>query len=214
VVRRFAGAVFDLNGTLVDDLAFHFEAWRAFARPRGITLDDAFLQSINGLKNEDIFPKILGRAVSREELAVLEREKEGRYRDLYRPHLAPVRGAVALLDRLRGEGVKLALASSAPPENRALVIEGLGWERRFDAVIASEGLPGKPAPDVFLAAAKELAVAPAECVVFEDAVNGVRAAVAAGMVVVGITTTVDAVTLRSAGASTTAAHFDEVPWPP
>jgi beta-phosphoglucomutase len=210
----FRAAVFDLNGTLVDDLRFHFDAWRAFAEKHDVTLDDAFLQSINGLKNEDIFPKILGRAVPADELRALECEKEERYRDLYRPHLAPLRGANELLERLHAEGVKLAVASSAPPENRALVIEGLGWQKRFDAVVASEGLPGKPAPDVFLAAARELGVAPAECVVFEDAVNGVRAAVAAGMRVVGITTTVDAATLRSAGAAITAAHFDEVSWPP
>jgi beta-phosphoglucomutase len=208
------GAIFDLNGTLVDDLRYHFDAWRAFARTHDITLDDAFLQSINGLKNEDIFPKILGRAVPPDELRALEREKEERYRDLYRPHLAPLRGANELLDRLHAAGVKLAFASSAPPDNRALVIEGLGWQQRFDIVVASEGLPGKPAPDVFLAAAKQLDVAPNECVVFEDAVNGVRAAVAAGMKVVGITSTVDAATLRSAGAAITAAHFDEVAWPP
>lgn len=208
------GAIFDLNGTLVDDLSFHFDAWREFAKRHDVTLDDAFLQSINGLKNEDIFPKILGRAVDRDELRALEDEKEGRYRDLYRPHLAPLRGAEALLDRLHREGVKLAVASSAPPENRALVIDGLGWQTRFDAIVASEGLKGKPAPDIFLAAARELGVEPRECVAFEDAVNGVRAAVAAGMKVVGITSTVDAETLRSAGAAITAAHFDEVPWPP
>lgn len=208
------GAIFDLNGTLVDDLRYHFEAWREFAQRRGLTLDDAFLQSINGLKNEDIFPKILGRSVAPDELAALEAEKEERYRALYRPRLAPLRGASELLDRLRAAGVKLAVASSAPPENRALVIEGLGWETRFDAIVASEGLPGKPAPDVFLHAAKMIGVAAAECVVFEDAVNGVRAAVSAGMRVIGITSTVDADTLRSAGAAMTAAHFDEVPWPP
>lgn len=198
----------------MDDLRFHFDAWRAFARRRGITLDDAFLQSINGLKSEDIFPKILGRAVPAEELRAFEAEKEGEYRELYRPHLAPMRGANEMLDRLRAAGVKLAVASSAPPENRALVIDGLGWDTRFDAIVASEGLPGKPAPDVFLRAAQMLDVAPGACVVFEDAVNGVRAAVAAGMKVVGITSTVDADTLRSAGAAIAAAHFDEVPWPP
>lgn len=203
-----------MNGTLVDDLAFHFDAWRDFAKKRGRTLDDAFLQSINGLKNEDIFPKILGRAVPPDELRALEKEKEERYRELYRPHLAPLRGANEMLERLHVAGVKLAVASSAPPENRALVIDGLGWQERFEAIVASEGLPGKPAPDVFLAAAKEIGVPPNECVVFEDAVNGVRASVAAGMRVVGITSTVDADTLRSAGAAITAAHFDEVPWPP
>lgn len=200
-------AVFDLNGTLVDDLRFHFDAWREFGARHGVTLDDAFLQSINGFKNEDIFPKILGRAVTPDELAELEAEKEGRYRDLYRPHLAPLRGANELLDRLHARGVKLAVASSAPPENRALVIEGLGWQKRFDAIVASEGLRGKPEPDIFLAAAKALAVAPAQCVAFEDAVNGVRAAIAACMKVVGITTTVSAEKLREAGAAITAADF-------
>jgi beta-phosphoglucomutase len=204
---EFRGAIFDLNGTLVDDLRFHFDAWREFGAKHGVTLDDAFLQSINGLKNEDIFPKILGRAVSNDELRELEAEKEERYRALYRPHLEPLRGANELLDRLHRAGVKLAVASSAPPENRALVIEGLGWQERFDAIVASEGLPGKPAPDVFLAAAKAVGVVPSECVVFEDAVNGVRAAVAAGMKVVGITTTVEANTLREAGATITAADF-------
>jgi beta-phosphoglucomutase len=207
LVEALRGAIFDLNGTLVDDLRFHFDAWREFGAKRGITLDDAFLQSINGLKNEDIFPKIVGRAVSKEELSTLEAEKEERYRALYRPHLAPLAGANELLDRLHAAGVKLAVASSAPPENRALVIEGLGWQQRFDAVVASEGLPGKPAPDVFLAAAKQIGVEPAACIVFEDAVNGVRAAKAAGMAVVGITTTVAAAALREAGAAITAADF-------
>jgi len=125
-----------------------------------------------------------------------------------------MRGANEFLDRLHAQGVKLALASSAPRANREFVIDGLGWQSRFDAVVATEGLPGKPAPDAFLAASQALGVHPRDCVVFEDAVNGVRAGVAAGMTVVGITSTVDADTLRSAGAAITAAHFDEVPWPP
>lgn len=207
----FAAAVFDLNGTLVDDLAYHFRAWRELGARLGKTLDDAFLQSINGLKNEDILPRILGRPVGGDELLALEREKEERYRALYRPHLAPVEGADALMDRMRRAGMKLAVASSAPPENRVMVLEGLGWTARFDAVIASEGLPGKPAPDVFLAAAATLGVEPASCVAFEDAVNGVRAAAAAGMFVVGVTTTVDASSLRAEGARVTAPDFASLP---
>ena len=209
-----SAAIFDLNGTLVDDLEFHFRAWRALGERLGKTLDDAFLQSINGLKNEDILPMIVGRPVDRAELRALEHEKEEHYRTLYRPHLAPVRGAIALIERMKREGWKLAIASSAPPENRALVLDSALFRDRFGAVVASEGMPGKPAPDVFLAAARALGVTPEECVVFEDAVNGVRAAVAAKMRVIGITTTVDAATLRAAGATSTFANFEEVPWPP
>ena len=115
------------------------------------------------------------------------------------------------LDRLRDGGMKLAVASSAPPANRKLVLDGLGWNERFDAVVASEGLRGKPAPDVFLAAAERLGVPPEACIAFEDAVNGVQSAASAGMLVVGVTTNVPAATLASAGARFTIADFVSLP---
>ena len=205
------GVVFDLDGTLVDNIAFHFEAFRTQAARLGLVMDEDTFQSFNGLKNEDIFPRFLGRALTREEIAELSDEKEETYRALYRPKLIAHRGATELLDRLRAAGVKLAVASSAPPANRTMVLSGLGWDACFDAVVASEGLRGKPAPDIFLAAAERLGVAPAACVAFEDAVNGIQAAAAAGMIVVGVTTNVPAATLTAAGASFTVADFVTFP---
>jgi len=204
-------AVFDLNGTLVDDIPFHFQAWRALGASLGRSLDDATLQSFNGLKNEDILPLLVGRPVPPDEFERLTAFKEERYRALYRPHLTPLAGADALLSRLRAAGVRLAVASSAPPANRDMVLDGLGWRARFDAIVVAERFPGKPAPDVFLEAARLLEVPAAACLVFEDAVNGVRAGVAAGMVVVGITTTVPAATLRDAGARHAAQDFASLP---
>src|SRR3954471_13961185 len=120
-------AVFDLDGTLVDNIAFHFEAFRALAARLGKkVMDEATFQSFNGLKNADIFPRFLGRALSAAEIQALSDEKEETYRALYRPKLAPHRGANELLERLRAAGVKLAVASSAPPANRAMVLDGLG----------------------------------------------------------------------------------------
>jgi beta-phosphoglucomutase family hydrolase len=209
---RVEGVVFDLDGTLVDNIAFHFEAFRALAERHGLAvMDDATFQSFNGLKNEDIFPRFVGRELTREEIAALSDEKEATYRALYGPKLAPHRGAVELLDRLHAAGIKLAVASSAPPANRAMVLGGLGWSTRFDAVVASEGLRGKPAPDIFLAAAERLGVAPAACVAFEDAANGIQAAAAAGMIVVGISTNVSAAELARAGARFTAPDFASLP---
>jgi beta-phosphoglucomutase len=207
----FRGAVFDLDGTLVDNIRFHFEAFRALAARLGLVMDEATFQSFNGLKNEDIFPRFLGRTLTRAESEALSDEKEATYRALYAPRLVAHRGADALLDRLRAAGMKLAVASSAPPANRKLVLDGLGWNERFDAVVASEGLRGKPAPDVFLAAAERLGVAPDACIAFEDAVNGVEAAAAAGMLVVGVTTNVPAATLSAAGARFTIADFVSLP---
>jgi beta-phosphoglucomutase len=205
------GVVFDLNGTLVDDIGYHFMAWRELGESLGMALDDATLQSFNGLKNEDIIPRLLGRPASREEFERLASFKEERYRALYRPHLAPLAGAEHLLSTLHARGVRMAIASSAPPANRDMVIDGLGWRARFDAIVEAERLPGKPAPDVFLEAARRLTLPPAECVVFEDAVHGVHAGVAAGMIVVAITTTVPAETLLAAGAKWAARDFARLP---
>lgn len=208
---RVQGAVFDLDGTLVDNIRFHYEAFRALAARLGVVMDEATFQRFNGLKNEDIFPSLVGRALEPSELQALSEEKESSYRALYAPKLAPHRGAEELLARLRAGGIKLAVASSAPPANRAMVLDGLAWRERFDAVVASEGLRGKPAPDVFLAAAERLGVPPSACVAFEDAANGVQAAAAAGMIVVGVTTNVTADALAAAGARFTIAHFAALP---
>jgi beta-phosphoglucomutase family hydrolase len=205
------GAVFDLDGTLVDNIRFHFEAFRTLGARLGLVMDEDIFQSFNGLKNEDIFPRFLGRTLTREEIEALSDEKESTYRALYRPQLSAHRGAPELLERLHAAGVKLAVASSAPPANRTMVLEGLAWTERFDAVVASEGLRGKPAPDIFLAAAERIGVAPSECIAFEDAANGVQAAAAARMIVVGVTTNVPAEVLAAAGARFTIADFVSLP---
>jgi len=209
--RRLGGAVFDLNGTLVDDIRYHYDAWLALALELGVAMDEARFQSFNGLKNVDIFPRLLGRDVPAHEIAALGEKKEVAYRAMYRPHLALVAGARPLLERLRSAGVKLAVASSAPPDNRALVLDGLALRPLFDVVVDAERLPGKPAPDVFLEAARLLGVAPDACVAFEDAENGVRSAAAAGMLVVGVTTNNSAATLKAAGATHAIADFSSLP---
>ncbi|MGZ3457041.1 MAG: HAD family hydrolase, partial [Archangium sp.] len=134
------------------------------------------------------------------------------YRELYAPHLTPLRGARELLARLRGHGWRLAVASAAPHANRAFVLDGLALRPFFSQVVGAEDVKrGKPAPDVFLAAARALEVDPAACVVFEDAVNGVRAARAAGMFAVGVTTLTPAAVLREAGAHRVLGDFAALP---
>lgn len=209
--NAFRGVVFDLNGTLVDDIRFHFDAWRALAEEVGQPMDELRFQSFNGLKNVDIFPKFLGREVTEEEIATLGERKERAYRAMYRPHLALVTGAHDLLERLHASSVPVAIASSAPPANREMVIDGLGLDAFVRVVVAAEHLPGKPAPDVFLEAARQLGVDPRDCLAFEDAENGVRAAVAAGMCVGAITTNNTSEKLLSAGAHFAAPDFTALP---
>jgi HAD superfamily hydrolase (TIGR01509 family) len=206
--------VFDLDGTLVDNMRFHVEAWVAIAARlgRGDLPPERFSRDWAGRKNAELFALVLGRPVGGEELARLEEEKEGHYRALYAPHLAPLPGALALLERLHRAGVPVAIATSAPPPNRAFVLDGLGLRGRVAHVVGAEDAArGKPHPDLFLAAARALGLPPDTCLAFEDAVSGVQAAVAAGMETVGVTTTQPPGLLREAGARWTVPDFTSLP---
>ncbi len=208
-----SAAIFDLDGTLVDNMRFHVQAWVAMSRSLGLeTPAERFEREFNGRRNEEIFPALLGRPVPPEELARLSEQKESHYRALYAPHLAPLRGARELLARLRDAGLGLAVASAGPRPNRAFVLDGLHLRPFFSHVIGAEDVTrGKPAPDLFLDAARALWVEPTGCVVFEDAVHGIHAARAAGMLAVGVSTLTPAEVLREAGAHWVTSDFASLP---
>ena len=206
-------AVFDMDGTLVDNMQFHVDAWLTLTAKRGLSLTrELFERTYAGMKNEEILPLLFQRELPKEEVAALAHEKEEQYRALYRKHLAPLPGLMPLLDRLKKAGVRCAVATAAPPGNRELVLDGLDLRKRFEHVIGAEhAARGKPAPDIYLAAAKALGVQPSDCVAFEDAINGVLSARAAGMECVAVLTTTPEEQLRQAGARWILKDFTTLP---
>src|SRR5262249_46533679 len=130
-----------------------------------------------------------GRELSDEEQRRFAGEKEGLYRELSRGRLRPLPGLERLLSALERRGIPVVGATSAPHENGPHTRTELGLEGRLTPVGRSHSVPrGKPYPDVFLAAAGLIGVAPADCLAFEDAPAGIRAARAAGMTCVAVTT--------------------------
>ncbi|MFC3457571.1 HAD family hydrolase [Massilia haematophila] len=186
--------VFDMDGTIVDNMAFHTDSWIAFFARRGRAIDaDEFFRATAGRQGGEIIRSYLGEHLTDEEVAALNHEKESVYRELYAPHLKPVAGFEALLDQAQQHGVKLAVGTAAPPANVAFTLDGLDLRRHFDAIVgATDVARGKPHPDVFLKAAELCGVAPEHCIVFEDAPLGVEAARRAGMRCVVLTTTLPA----------------------
>ena len=205
---------FDMDGTLVDNMGIHAVAWMQFAKSLGVDglTVEVFEQHYAGKKNDEIFPELLQRTVSVDELRSLAWDKEALYRSIAAPHLKPMPGLLPFLDLLRSRGIPIAIATAATAENRALVMDTCGLKGRFDVVVGAEDVVrGKPAPDIFLAAAARLGVDPARCVAFEDGRNGVLSARAAGMEVVGVVTTTPGATLLAAGCFCTLTDFEKRP---
>ena len=214
MVAGLQAAVFDMDGVLVDNKRFHREAWRRLAQEEGFALTDPeFWRQAIGRPVEEAVPRVLGRAVPAAEAIRLARRKTALYHELADGHAPPVPGVVEFVRGLATANVPRALATSAVAESAARILEGLGLTAAFPVqVTAGHVQRGKPDPEVYLTAAARLGVAPAVCVVFEDAVVGVEAARRAGMAVVGLTTAHAAAELRDAGAAWTAPDFTGLAW--
>ncbi|MFA9218741.1 MAG: HAD family hydrolase [Sphingomonadaceae bacterium] len=186
--------IFDMDGTIVDNMAYHTQSWLAFFARRGHTVDaDEFFRATAGRQGHEIMSHYLGQHLSKEESAQLDFEKESLYRELYAPHLAAVTGFEQFIARAKSQGIKLAVATAAPNENIAFTLDGLDLRKQFDAIAgAADVARGKPNPDVFLLAAERSGALPANSIVFEDAPLGVEAARRAGMRAVVLTTTLPA----------------------
>ena len=197
------GLLFDMDGTLVNNLAYHFMAFDAYAKREGFTMLEPVSLKINGMHSNDIFPMLLGDEVVAEYgLDRLNREKEEVYREMYRPNIKPIAGIIELLKSAKEAGVKCAIGSSGCRENVEFIIEGLGIADYIDASISgSDVTHGKPHPEIFTKAHEALGLKAEECVVVEDAVNGIIAALAAGCKCIAVTTTATAEVLSEAGAS-------------
>lgn len=183
--------IFDMDGTLLDNMPYHILVWSAYLAELGAPVDPlAFHEQTAGKTNPEILRLFLGEDLSAEQAAAYADEKERRYRALYADEaIQPLPGLADFLAQAREQGARLALATSAGRENIAFVLGRLGLSGIFDAVVSAEDVTrGKPDPEAFLLAAQRLGMDPRGCLVFEDSVKGIQAAHAAGMRVVAVLT--------------------------
>ncbi|HEX2736450.1 MAG TPA: beta-phosphoglucomutase family hydrolase [Polyangiaceae bacterium] len=205
--------LFDLDGTMVDNMQYHIDAWIEMGQKLGHELTRERIQrEFSGRKNEELFPALLGRPLASSEIERLSEEKEARYRELFAPHVKLLDGLEAFVELLLARGTAVGIATAAPAKNRDLVLDRSGLGARISVVVGAEQVKrGKPAPDLFLAAAQKLGCEPSSTLVFEDALLGVQAGRAAGMRVCGVTTSEAPEALLVAGAHFTIRNFTELP---
>ena len=187
------GVLFDFNGTMFFDADKHLVAWeRLGERLVGRPVTGEEIKALFGVPNAQIIERFLGRPLPEEQALALSEEKEALYRRLCLEdpeglHLAA--GLEPFLDFLAARGIPRTIASGATGSNIDAYFEwfGLGrWFQREKVVCDDGSLPGKPDPDIYLRAARQIGLPPERCLVVEDAMMGVRAAQAAGVAGIGV----------------------------
>jgi beta-phosphoglucomutase len=180
----FKGAIFDFNGTLFWDTAFHDRAFDIFLDKHNIQLTGEEKRvKIHGKPNADIMRGIFGNHLADDEIYVMAQEKEAIYRELCVNDLQFAPGAEDLFNFLKKNEIEMTIATSAGIENVSFYFEKMDLDRWFSlekAAYDDGTFRGKPHPDVFLAAAEKLGLQPEETVMFEDSVAGILAAENAG----------------------------------
>jgi beta-phosphoglucomutase len=177
-----AAVIWDVDGTLVDTAELHYQAWTELAREVGKPFTRTDFASTFGRRNPEIIRQVFGPHYSDAEIADMGQRKEVLYRAAAAKGVDLLPGVQVLLEGLHEAGFLQAIGSSAPLANLDLILRLTQIAKYFQAIVSSEDTQrGKPDPQVFQVAATKLRVAPARCVVIEDAVAGVQAARAGGM---------------------------------
>jgi beta-phosphoglucomutase len=182
--------IFDMDGTILDNMKFHTRAWLQVLDELGLPRWDpqTWEHRTSGVPNRTILRELLGLNLDDDGIARWVERKESLYREHAVGAVQEIPGCTAYIRRMRAAGARVALATGAGRPNIAFNLNALGLQHDFDAVVgADDVVRGKPEPYIFLAAAARLGAAPADCVVFEDAPMGLEAARRAGMRAVCVT---------------------------
>jgi beta-phosphoglucomutase len=188
--KQILAAIFDMDGTLIDNTPYHFKAWQQLFKKRGLPelSRETYLSEISGVPIINTIKKYIGDDMDEAEQRAIINEKQRLYRDLFQPVL-PLSGLETFLFDLKGTGFRIALATSSNMDDVDFIFDSVPIRQYFDAIITGNMVSQpKPSPQIFLKAAEQLDIRPENCVVFEDSLSGLQAGNNAAMKVIGITT--------------------------
>ncbi|MBS1596953.1 MAG: HAD family phosphatase [Bacteroidetes bacterium] len=183
--------IFDLNGTMIDDMEYHIRAWHYLVNNElGGKLDYQQVKKEMYGKNSEVLMRIFGEGrFTQQEMDRLSVDKEKGYQKEYRPHLKLIDGLHLFLERAYQHQILMGIGSAAITFNIDFVLDNLDLRHYFKAIVSADDVQrSKPDPETYLEAAAILKVEPASCIVFEDAPKGVEAAANANMKCIVITT--------------------------
>lgn len=176
------GFLFDLNGTMINDMPYHIEAWhkQLVALGSTISLEETKYQCYG--KNDELLERVFPGRFTMEEKIKLGNDKEALYRVEFKPYLKLIDGLEDFLSQAANQKIKMAIGSAAINDNINFVIDNMNIRHHFDAIVsANDVVKSKPHPETFLKCAEQLNLHPNDCIVFEDTPKGVECALNAGI---------------------------------
>jgi beta-phosphoglucomutase len=197
-MTKATGFIFDMDGTLVDNMPYHTISWQHLLAEMGVNMSGQEIERRNHGTLPEVIRIMLGDQLSEAEVVTIGERKEQLYRAIYCPHLQLLAGCQEFLEQANLLRVPMAVATMANHVNVAFVLDGLGIRDYFKIVIGEEDVrQGKPSPEAFYLAAQGLQLPSENCIVFEDSLSGVEAAQRAGMKVVFLSTSLNASNLTA-----------------
>ncbi|WP_113923825.1 HAD family hydrolase [Cognataquiflexum aquatile] len=203
--------IFDMDGTLVDNIPYHRDAWLAFLKKQGIHLNESEFHAQNHGTIDEMIRRFFPQIQDNQLLYELGQEKESTYRERYRPHIREVHGLTPFLQSLQSNGIQALLATMGDPPNIDFTLDSLGIRSYFSFTTGGhEVTKGKPDPEIFLLSMQKAGLKPEECLVIEDSQGGILAAKRAGLHVIGISTSQSPDELLSYGCDQVIVDFEEL----
>ena len=209
---HYKALIFDMDGTLMDNMSYHKQSWIELFKHHKLDLDyNTFDEKYHKGSLVEIMARLFPEISDIETLRKIGSYKEELYRELYRPHVKSISGLKLFLEKIFQKNISMGLATMGDQHNIDFTFKALNLTNFFHSTTGGhEVKKGKPHPEIFLAAAEKIGVNPSDCLAFEDTLSGILSAKAAGMDVIGVTTMFDEKTLMKMGCKRTINNYKEI----
>lgn len=202
------GIIFDMDGTIVDSLPYHYKAWKIFFKENKVENFSERLKDYKGGGTLDLLTAVYGDKYSRKELKIMTDDKEIIFREIYKNNVVPIMGFMDMFELIKSKKILVGIASNAIRKNVKMILSELKIYEKFDSIICGDEVKrGKPDPEMFDETIDRFNLKKEECLIFEDSVEGVSAAVNSRVDVVGITSSTSGKILIDKGCITTIDNY-------
>ena len=202
------GIIFDMDGTIVDSLPYHYKAWKIFFKENKVENFSEKLKDYKGGGTLDLLTTVLGNNFSKKELKSMVDDKEIIFRDIYKDNVIPIEGFIRMLESIKSQKILVGLASNAIRKNVKMILNELKIYNYFNSIICGDEVDnGKPNPEMFNKTVKRFKLDKKDCLIFEDSIEGLQGAVNSGIDAIGVKSSSSDKILKSAGAKGTIKNY-------